>query len=141
MTPQEIRDAIAASPELQAMQTAGDHQGIADTLSAGRKKSKLGSVATTEFASWAGGTGMRAVIEDKSAAAGDPLRSSALALRDVLLGGMSGIRFDYPQNVSMLDAWVAMGALTEANKASLLALAMVDDPVSFASVTEAIKGA
>jgi hypothetical protein len=136
MTPVEIRAAISASPELQAMGT--EHGAIAAALSLGR--TKLGTVSTAAFASWAGGTGMRAVIEDKATTVGDPLRSSALALRDVLSGGADGVRMDHAENEQMLAAWVSLGMLSSANHDSLIALATVDDPVSVQQVIDALKG-
>lgn len=82
----------------------------------------LGTVPTEQFAAWAASTGMRAVIEDKAAAAGDPLRASALALRDVLMGSIPGIRLDHAGNQAVLTAWVTAGALSQANRDSLTAL-------------------
>jgi hypothetical protein len=87
----------------QLVAGTGDQVGIAALLSAGR--TRLGTVATDTFASWAAGTGIRAVIEDKAADAQSPLRASALALRDVLMGGASGIRLDHAGNRSMLAGW------------------------------------
>lgn len=100
----------------------GQWPSIAAYLSDGRCK-RTGSVSRAVFLSWAASTGMLAVIEDKATASGDPLRNSALALRYTLSGGADSIRLDYPDNIQMLAAWVALGALTSANRDALLALA------------------
>lgn len=112
---------------------------IAAIVSAGRVR--VGTVSTAVFSSWAAKTGMRAVIEDKAVTAGDPLRSSALSLRDVCTGGASGIRLDYSDNQAMLAAWVALGALSTANRDSLLALATSADPVPVEAVVAALNAA
>lgn len=138
MTPQEIRDAIAADPELQALAAEGRVGDIAAALSVGR--SKLGTLSVGDFASWAAATGMRAVIEDHALNAQSPMRSVALALRDVLVGGTSGIRMDLPGNQAMLQAWVDAGELTTAARDDLLALASVPDPVTAAAVSDALEG-
>jgi hypothetical protein len=55
MTPQQIRDAIAASPALQAHQAAGNHAAIAAALSVGRTKPQV--LEITE-------RGVRAILGD-----------------------------------------------------------------------------
>lgn len=138
MTPQQIRDAIAADPALQALAEQGRIADLAAALSAGR--TRLGTVSVGDFASWAAATGMRAVIEDHAANAASPMRSIALALRDVLTGATGGIRLDLPVNQQMLAAWVTAGELTTANRDALLALAQQDDPVNMTQVEIALKG-
>jgi hypothetical protein len=86
-------------------------------------ETKLGLVNRTEFTLWAVETSMLAAIEDESQDPTSPLRSSALAMRYVLLGASSGIDFANPKNVQTLDAWVALNKLSAANKDSLLAVA------------------
>lgn len=100
----------------------GQWPSVAAFLSDGRVK-RTGAVTRTVFISWAASTGMLAVIEDKAAASGDPLRSSALALKYTLMGGAESIRLDYPENQAMLASWVSLGALTTQNRDALLALA------------------
>lgn len=138
MTPQQIRDAIAADPALQALAEQGRIADLAAALSAGR--TRLGTVSVGDFASWAAETGMRAVIEDHAANAASPMRSIALALRDVLTGATGGIRLDLPVNQQMLAAWVTAGELTTANRDALLAMAQQDDPVNMTQVEIALKG-
>lgn len=112
---------------------------IAARLSIGR--TKLGTVTTERFAAWAAATGMRAVIEDTAVASQHPLRSIALALRDVLVGGATGINFAYPGNPEMLDLWVQAGLLSSANRDGLLALATLPDPITTNQVSDALNGA
>lgn len=127
-------EAAAIDEHLQT----GNVGAIAALLSVGR--TKLGTVSVGDFASWAAATGMRAVIEDHAANAQSPLRSIALALRDVLVGGTDGIRMDLPGNAAMLGAWVAAGELTTENRDALLAMALADDPLSAAQVSDALEG-
>lgn len=136
MTPQEIRDAIAADAALQAYAAGGDYAAVAALLSQG---TQLGVVSTERFQAWAAATGMRAVIEDTTTNAQHPLRSIALTLRDVLVGGASGINFAYPGNPEMLDAWVALGLLSTQHRDALLALAQVPLVVSWQQVMAAVQ--
>lgn len=138
MKQQQIRDAIAADPALQALEAQGRVADIAAALSVGR--TRLGTVSVGDFASWAAATGMRAVIEDHAVDLQSPMRSIALALRDVLNGATVGIRMDLAANQQMLDAWVASGALTVANRDALLTLATVPDPVATNDVSDALEG-
>ncbi len=116
----------------------GNVGAIAALLSVGR--TKLGTVSVGDLASWAAATGMRARIEDHAANAASPLRSVALALRDVLVGGAAGIRLDLPANAAMLAAWVAANELTVEHRDALLALASVEDPLSASQISDALGG-
>lgn len=95
---------------------------VVDILNA-KTETKLSLVNRTEFTIWAVQTGMLAVIEDESQDKTSALRSSALAMRYVLLGASSGIDFSNPANEQTLTAWVSLGKLTTENKDSLLAVA------------------
>lgn len=117
--------------------TAGRINAIAPVLSAGR--SRVGTVSVGDLASWAAATGMRAAIEDHATNAASPLRSIALALRDVLVGGASGIQLDLPANAAMLGAWVSAGVLSAENRDALLALATTPSPVTDAQVQTALE--
>lgn len=129
MTHDDIRAAISANPLLLVRDGGGlpDTTATAAALSAGR--ARMGTVSVGDFASWAAATGMRAVIEDHATNAASPMRSVALALRDVLTGNIGGIRLDLPANVEMLAAWVSAGLLSAENRDALLALATTPDPV------------
>lgn len=129
MTHEEIRAAIGANPSLLVLDGSGrpDTTATAVALSAGR--TRLGTVSVGVFAIWAAETGMRAVIEDHATNAASPMRSVALALRDVLTGNIGGIRLDLPANIDTLAAWVSAGLLSAQHRDALLALATTPDPV------------
>lgn len=134
MTPEDIRTAIQADAALQAL--VPDTQAIADALSAGR--TKLGTVSRAWLATWAAGTGMRAVMQDVSTTAGHPLRSIALATLDVLAGAADGIDFAEPANVASVQAWVTAGLMTQEQADALFALGTVADPVDEMDVRRAV---
>lgn len=148
MTPaqQSALDALAgralSSDEVTQIDAAlaeGRINAIAPILSAGR--ARIGTVSVGNLASWAAATGMRAAIEDHALNAASPLRSIALSLRDVLVGGTDGIRLDLPANAAMLAAWVKAGVLSTENRDALLALATSADPVTDAQVQAAMEAA
>lgn len=112
---------------------------IAAVLSAGR--TRVGTVSAGDLASWAAATGMRAAIEDHATNSQSPLRSIALALRDVLAGGAAGVRLDLPANAAMLDAWVTAGVLAQADRDALIALASAPDPLTSQQVSDALNNA
>lgn len=135
MTSDEIRAAIAASQELQAL--APNTQAIADALSVGR--TRVGSAPRSVFAMWCGSTGLRAAIQDHANDPDSPLRAVALTILDLLQGGVSdSIDMAHPSNQAMLGSWVQAGALTQAEADELVALATVPDPVDEYSVRVAI---
>lgn len=71
-----------------------------------KTESKLGMLYKTDMTSWSVLTDMRKVIEDESLSIDSPLRSSALAILDVIRGdAASGIDFGKPINVQILDLW------------------------------------
>lgn len=134
MTPEDIRAAIQADAALQTLMP--DTQAIADAISAGR--TKLGTVSRAWLATWAAGTGMRAVMQDVSEIVGHPLRSISLATLDVLAGAADGIDFSVPENVASVQAWVTAGVMTQEHADALFALGTEPDPVSEFDVRRAI---
>jgi hypothetical protein len=113
---------------------------IAAALSVGRTASV--PVPRSVFAGWCGSTGLRAVIQDKAEAVGDPLRSSALSLLDFLQGGVApGLDLSHAGNAAMLAAWVSLGAVSAEQRDELLALCMAPDPVTPQQVAAALEGA
>lgn len=134
MTPAEIRSAIAADPALTAL--LPDSQAIADAMSAGR--TVMGSVRRPIFSMWCGRTGLRAAIEAHAKNDASPLQSIALTLQDFLKGAAEEVDFAHPDNVAMLGAWQAAGAITQAQADELLGLAMIADPVAEMDVRRAI---
>ena len=105
-----------------------DPQAIADAVSVGRVI--VGCVARGDFAIWAATTGMRSKIEDTALNTQSPLRDTALACQDLLLGVADGIDFAKPANIGMLAAWVKYGGLTQANADGLLAIATTPNPIT-----------
>lgn len=88
--------------------------------------SRLSIVKSAALSVWAARTGVRAAIEDHAADAQSPLRSSALALRDLLRGNLStGLDLSNPDNIIMLNAWESVGAITAEAKGQLVQLALV----------------
>lgn len=96
---------------------------VLDLLNA-KTETKLGLLSRTDLTIWAASTGMRATIEDLSLDKESPLRSSALAILDVLKGSSSGIDLSKPWNMAILNAWEAASVLTTVNKDNMIALAM-----------------
>ena len=131
---EEIRD--KCPPELVARR---DDAAIAALLSVG--KVEVGLVSTSDFVAWAAATGLRAVIEDEAQLKTSPLRSTALALMDVLGGAVDGINFLRPGNRQMLASWVQLGKISQAQADSLLALATHAAPVDVYAVTDALDAA
>ena len=83
----------------------------------------VGTISRTDLTTWSASTGMRAVIEDIANDTQSPLRSSALAILDVLKGSSEGIDLSKASNMAILNAWEGAGVLSPENKASMLALA------------------
>ena len=145
MTPQEIRDAIAASPELQAL--GQDTQAIADALSVGRKKVVPRMTSARGLAElMPGGPVAAEVVLMKLEGAAASMRASEDQQQKVIgsllhrqLGFLSGEGLDFGSAAlrGMLDQFVGMGILTADDVAGLKAIALVDDPVSEMDVRRA----
>lgn len=95
---------------------------VVDLLNA-KTETRLGIIDRTELTIWAASTGMRAVIEDTANNSSSLLRSSALAILDVLKGSSTGIDLSKPENAAILTGWEQAGALSTENKNSMIALA------------------
>lgn len=105
---------------------------VVDLLNA-RTETKLGLLTRTDLTLWSVETAMRSVIQDESQDKASPLRDSALAILDVLVGAAGGgIDFSNPKNTQVIDAWVALGKLATEDKALMFSLAM--HPASRAEV-------
>ena len=151
MTPQQIRDAIAASPELQALQAEGNLQLIADALSAGRTRVAPRMVSARGLAEHVPGGPLAAeVILMKLEGARDTMLASQDASTRVMgsllrrqLGFLAadGLDFGSPALRDMLDQFAAQGVLTAAEVDGLKAIALVPDPVTWYQVRAAIDGA
>jgi hypothetical protein len=90
----------------------------------------VGEISRSDLATWAAATGMRAKIEDVSKDVQSPLRSSALAIIDVLKGASAGIDLSKPTNMGILDAWESATLLSAEDRAAFVALATHDTPRS-----------
>lgn len=106
----------------------GDVHAIANAVSVGRVR--VGQVDRADFAMWAAVNGMRSKIEDHAANSQSPLRDAALACRDLIQGAANSIDFSLTPNQTMLGAWVQVGALTQAQADTLLALATRPAPIT-----------
>lgn len=158
MTPQEIRDAIAASPELQALAAARNDSEIAQLLSAGRKRqdaaTKFASLGIAErFPALGGIPGPLAaemvlqklegfaVAAQQSQDATIKLLGAATARQMRHLEG-GGMAIGSPAVAAMLAVIVQAGALTQVEADALTSIASVDDPVPIGAVSDALnKGA
>lgn len=124
----DLKTEIETGPlaaELAPHVAAGDDGAVVALLNA-KTIDAVRSVGRHVFVRWAAKSGMRATIQDVAANAASPLRSSALALLDIIQGGGdSGIDFSDNDNIEMLGAWVALNELTQAHSDELLALATI----------------
>lgn len=155
MTPQEIRDAISASPELQALEAVGDHQRIAESLSSGRTKpdpvTKFASLGIAErYPSLNGLPGPLAAelclqkLEGFAVAAVSSEDTVQKLLGATIQRQMkhlegAGMALGSPAIASMLAVIVGAGGLTQAESDALTGIAVTDDPVSLAAVSAAIN--
>lgn len=130
MTPTEIRDAVAASPELQALAATGNTQAIADALSAGRTKlvhTEVGAGTVLEVLGLATGNSLLDVI------------ANAADFRHVKpLVEQGRLRLDSAMTIATLQSLVGT-VLTQPQADALLARAKVADPVTHTQVGEALK--
>lgn len=138
MTHDDIRAAVATSPELQALAAAGDHAGIARALSGSRKV-----LAPTEVGK---GDILMALGLDVGNALLDLIDTGAefRHVRHFLAEGR--LRADLPLTMQLVQSLVgqqiAEGVTFSAEHAATLrALAEVDDVVTHEAVTAALRGA
>jgi hypothetical protein len=145
MTPQEIRDAIAASPELQAL--GQDTQAIADALSVGRKRVESRIISARGIAAeFPGGPVAAEVVlmklEGAAAAASASTDQSQKVLGSLIsrqlrfLAG-EGLDFGSAALRGMLDQFVGMSILTQGEVDGLKALADVPATISEMDVRRA----
>lgn len=143
MTPQEIRDAIAGSQDLQAL--GQNTQAIADALSVGRKKVVLREVSARGMAELVGPIESEVILMKLEGAA-TAMLASADQQQKVLgsllhrqLGFLAGEGLDFGSAAlrGMLDQFAVMSILTSDEVAGLKAIALVDDPVSEMDVRRA----
>lgn len=143
MNSQQIRDAIAASPELQALATAGNTQAIADALSAGRTK------LVSHFASergvlerFPGGPVAGDVLLSKLEAFAATAHPMASIVKRALkfLAQAEGLDIGSPATQGLIDALTAGGVITAAERDGLRAMATVAVVVTGKQVSDALDG-
>ncbi len=144
MTPQEIRDAIAASPELQAMQSSDNLQGIADALSVG-----VETAQSQEVEAWR----LQRYLVKRSkwrgivSAANDPQHPATLAAQAAvdLATGPEGMLIDLadgsPETAGMLQGLVLTGLLSAAQRDEMVSWCQVPRVVTWQQVQTAITEA
>jgi hypothetical protein len=132
MTKAEILAAIADSPELQAMATAGNTQNIADVLSASRTKfvqTEVGNGTILEVLGLAKGNTLIDLINTEA---------DFRHVKPLIEQGR--LRLDSALVRTTLQTLVP-SVLTQAEVDSLVARATVPDPVSHTDVGAALQGA
>lgn len=131
MTNDEIRAAIAASPELQALAAAGSTQGIADALSVGRTRfvpTEIGNGTILEVLGLAKGNALIDIINTQP------------DFRHVKpLVEQGRLRLDTMLVRATLQSLVP-AVLTQAEADALVARAKVPDPVTHDQVGAALQG-
>lgn len=143
MSPQEIRDAIAASPDLQELQAAGNLQGVANALSMGYEPGLSQEVEAwllqrylIKRMQWRG-------IVTASENAQHPATVAAQAAVD-LANGAAGMRINLadgsPETAAMLAGLVASGLLTSAQRDEMVSWCKVPRLVTWEQVKTAIDG-
>lgn len=138
MTPQEIRDAIAAAPALQALIAAGNHEAVAQALSAGRTKLGKYEAGKGDVLSALGLTVGNALLDVIDAA---PEFRHAKHLLEA-----GRLRLDMPLTIvtlqSLVGQQIAQGiTFAQAHADAILDLARVPDPITHEAVTAAVRGA
>lgn len=142
MTPQQIRDAIAADPALQALAAEGNVQAIAEALSVGRTKVAshfasergilerypLGPIAADE---------LLAALEAFAATAHPMARIVGRALK--FLAQPEGLDIGSPATQGLLDQLAAGGVITTAQRDGLRQMATVSDPLTIQQVKAALE--
>lgn len=143
VTPEQIRAAIAADPELQALASTGATQAIADRLSAGR--TKIASHFTSErgiLERFPGGPLAGDALISKLEAFGATAHPMASIVRRALrfLGHPEGLDIGSPATQGLLDALEAGAVITTNERAGLRTMATVRDPITHEQVGAALRG-
>lgn len=143
MTPQEIRDAVAASPELQAFQAAGRINAIAQSLSTGRTK------VVSHFASergilerFPGGPLAADALLSKLEAFGASGHPMASIVKRALkfLAQAEGLDIGSPATQGLIAQLAAGGVISTEERDGLRAMATAADVITDAQVEDALKG-
>lgn len=143
MTPEQIRAAIAARPDLSGVT---DSQAIADALSVGRTKVAPKMVSARGLAEHLGAIPAEVVLMRLEGARDAMLASAdqqqrvfgSLLRRQLSFLAQDGLDFGSTALRSMLDQFAATNILTSAEVTALKAIALEPDPVSEWDVRSAI---
>ena len=137
---EELAGRAMTTAEL-AMANGREDGALARSLSSGR--TSQGIVPTPVFANWCSSTGLRAVIEDTSKSLTSPLRSSALAILDLLKWGTLGLDLSAStmgqSNIAMLSTWITAGIVTSAQSNALMALAATSAPLDINTISNILN--
>lgn len=134
MTSDEIRSAIVAAPELQALAAARNDAAIATALSDGRMRIESKKIGVGTVMDCLGPVDGAAVLDalDALRAVSSPIKWAWLLLeRGELDIGLPSVR-------SQIDMLVP-AAMTAAQAEALKALALLPDPVSVNAVSEVLN--
>lgn len=126
--------AYAADPTLSAALAAGDDIAAATRLS--ELLTDPASIPIGRVAAWGAEVGLRAKIQDYASTPSHPLRDIALTALDLLVRGDP---LDLQEDGALLDAFVAAGAITQAQRDSLAAFALKPRTVTANDVARAIR--
>lgn len=135
LTDQEIRDAIAADPALQAMIDEGNYQGVADSLPAEKRNSiPVEDVFDVLFT-----TGAWATIKVAAASGNANAGMANVILQDAKELGPGMVRLDAPATIALLDALETDGLLSSADRDALHDRCP-DVSVTWQQVKQAVEG-
>lgn len=124
-------------------------QAIADILNSVPGGVVYSELSAAKFTTWAVITGMRAVIQDIAVDTQSPLRSSALAMIDVMQGNVPVIDFRDAGLRAVIDAWVDAGMCPAPARDALLLMCSreagwaeyaLGRSVTAADVSRAVRG-
>lgn len=131
----DIEAAAPASPALASALTAKNTQAITDAYNALGVRKRKTPVPMNKLAGWMAPT-IRGKLQDHANNAASSVRSIALSALDLMRGSISPT-FDTVLYEPLLDALVAAGIATPAEKAELMAMADVPDSVTEIDVRRA----
>lgn len=115
-----LRDELLKDPKGLGYANLGDV--AASEVLTKRNRQRLTSVSRAGFAIWAA-QGPRAVIEDVALAVGNPLRASALTLRDFLAGAAEELDLTELNVKRLFQSWREAGCISADEYRGLVDLA------------------
>ena len=137
MTSQQIRDAIAARPDLQALVAVGNHEAVAQALSVGRTKLGMYEAGKGDVLTVLGLTVGNALLDVIDAAPEFRHAKHLLAAGRLRLD----MRLTIDTLASIVGQQVSGVTFEQAHADAVLALARVPDPIPPEAVTAAVRGA